>query len=324
MRKSIRAFALAGLCAAALSLTAGQVVEEIVAVVNDDVITLSQYKKEFDETVQSLRAAVQGEEFDKQYEWVKKELLNLMITDLLLVQRAREKNLNVSEQVKGYIENIKEQNNIKTADELLRALQQQGVDYDQFVKRIEEDMLKQAEVYSEVDRNIVLDDSESIAYYKQHPAEFTELEEYKVRGIYLAIEGKTAADLDAKKAEIESKVKAGEPFNALAALYSEGPAKEAEGDLGTFKKGELDTTLEQAVAALKAGETGGWVETKNGWYLLKLEEKKESRLKPFDEVKKEVEERIYAGIKQKKLEEYIKTLKEKSYIKILNPNPLAL
>jgi len=216
------------------------------------------------------------------------------------------------------------QNNIKTAEEFMRALQQQGLDYDQFIKRIEEDMLKQAEVYSEVDRNIVLDDSESIAYYKQHPVEFTELEEYKVRGIYLAVEEKTGADLEAKKKEIEDKVKAGEPFNALAGQYSEGPAKEAEGDLGTFKKGELEQALEEAVVALKIGETSGWVETKNGWYLLKLEEKKESRLRPFDEVKKEVEERIYAGIKQKKLEEYIKTLKEKSYIKILKPDPLGL
>jgi len=323
MRKCIRAIAFSVLCAAAPSLTAGQIVEEIVAVVNDDVITLSQYKKEFDETVQTLRGAVQGEEFDKQYAWLKKELLNLMITDLLLVQRAKEKNLNVSEQVKGYIENIKTQNNIKTSEELMRALQQQGLDYDQFVNRIEEDMLKQAEVYSEVDRNIVLDDSESISYYKQHPAEFTEAEEFKVRGIYLAVEGKTAAELDAKKKEIEGKVRSGEPFNALAAQYSEGPAREAEGDLGTFKKGEMDKTLEQAVAALKAGEASGWVETKNGWYLLKLEEKKESRLRPFDEVKKEVEEKIYAGIKQKKLDEYIKTLKEKSYIKILKPDPLG-
>ncbi len=123
---------------------------------------------------------------------------------------------------------------------------------------------------------------------------------------------------------ISGKVKAGESFNALAKEYSDGPAKEAEGDLGRFRKGELDKTLEQAVAKLKTGETSEWVETKNGWYLLKLEEKKDSRLKTFEEVKKDVEERLYTEKKTKKLDEYLKTLREKSYIKILKANPLDL
>jgi len=185
-------------------------------------------------------------------------------------------------------------------------------------------MLRQATIYSEVDRTIVLDDSEIVGYYKLHPNEFTEPEEYHVRAIYLGSEGKTPAALEEVRKLVSGKVTAGEPFNALAKEYSDGPAKEAEGDLGRFRKGELDKTLEQAVAKLKAGETGDWVETKNGWYLLKLEEKKDSRLKTFEEVKKEVEEKLYSEKKQKKLEEYLKTLKEKSYIKILKPNPLDL
>ncbi len=185
-------------------------------------------------------------------------------------------------------------------------------------------MLKQATVYSEVDRSIVLDDSEIVGYYKLHPAEFTEPEEYHVRAIYLAAEGKTPEALGEARALISGKVKAGEPFNALAKEYSEGPAKEAEGDLGRFRKGELDKVLEQSVAGLKTGEAGDWVETKNGWYLLKLEEKKDSRLRTFEEVKKEVEERLYTEKKTKKLEEYLKTLREKSYVKILKENPLDL
>ncbi len=321
MRKRIPVFALVGL-AVLLSPAVGQVVEEIVAVVNDDVITLSQYKEQFDATVQQLRSAFQGEEYEKQYQMLKKDMLDMMITDLLLMQQAKEKNINVSEQVKMAVANIKKENNIESDDDLKRGLQQQGMSYDQWLKQLEDNMLKQATVYSEVDRTIVLDDSEVVGYYKLHPEEFTEPEEYHVRAIYLATEGKAPEALAEARKLISGKVQAGEPFNALAKEYSDGPAKQTEGDLGRFRKGELDKTLEQAVAKLKAGETGDWVETKNGWYLLKLEEKKDSRLRTFEEVKKEVEEKLYTQKKQKKLEDYLKTLREKSYIKILKPSPL--
>ncbi|MCJ7643517.1 MAG: peptidyl-prolyl cis-trans isomerase [Candidatus Aminicenantes bacterium] len=323
MRKRTSVFALFGL-AAVLSLAAGQVIEEIVAIVNDDVITLSQYKEQYDSTVQQLRAALQGEEYEKQYAMLKKEILNMMITDLLLMQQAKEKDLNVGEQLKAAVENIKKENNIASDDDLKRGLQKQGMDYDQWIKQLEDNMLKQGVIYSEVDRSIVLDDSEIIGYYRLHPQEFTEPEEYKIRAVYLSTEGKAPAALEEKKKEIGDKVKAGEPFNVLAKDYSDGPAKESEGDLGKFKKGELDKDLELAVSKLKAGETSGWVETKNGWYLLKLEEKKDSRLMTFEEVKKNVEENLFSQKKDKKLEEYLKGLKEKSYIKILKPNPLDL
>jgi parvulin-like peptidyl-prolyl isomerase len=323
MRKRTSVFALFGL-AAVLSLAAGQVVEEIVAVVNDDVITLSQYKEQYDSTIQQMRAAFQGEEYEKQLAMLKKEMLNMMITDLLLMQQAKEKNLNVGEQLKAAVENIKKENNIASDDDMKRALRQQGMDYDQWLRQLEDNMLKQGVIYSEVDRSIVLDDSEIVGYYKLHPQEFTEPEEYKIRAVYLSTEGKAPAVLEEMKKEIEGKVKAGEPFNVLAKEYSDGPAKESEGDLGTFKKGELDKALELAVSKLKTGETSGWVETKNGWYLLKLEEKKDSRLMTFEEVKKNVEERLYTQKKDKKLEEYLKGLREKSYVKILKPNPLDL
>ena len=323
MRKRTPVFALVGL-AAILSLAAGQVVEEIVAVVNEDIITLSQYKEQYDSTVQQMRAALQGEEFDKQLAMLKKEMLNMIITDLLLMQQAKEKDLNVGEQLKAAVENIKKENNIASDDDLKRGLQQQGMDYDQWLKQLEDNMLKQGVIYSEVDRSIVLDDSEIVGAYKLHPQEFTEPEEYKIRAVYLSTEGNAPAALEEKKKEIGDKVKAGEPFNVLAKEYSDGPAKESEGDLGTFKKGELDKALELAVSKLKAGETSGWIETKSGWYILKLEEKKESRLMTFEEVRKNVEERLYTQKKEKKLGEFLKVLREKSYIKILKPNPLDL
>ncbi|MBC7361789.1 MAG: peptidylprolyl isomerase [Candidatus Aminicenantes bacterium] len=305
------------------TLLSADVVEEIVAIVNGDVITLSEYKEQFNQTVQMLRAQLSGEEYFKEYERLKDNLLDMMITDLLLLQQAREKGLNVKEQVKATIEQIKKQNNLESDEDLIRAMRAQGIEYNQWVKQLEENMMRQAVIYTEVDRTIVLDDSEIVQYYKQKPQEFVVPPEFRIKAIYLSSTTNPAYLLEEKRNEISEKLKSGVPFETLVSDYSEGP-KDNGGDLGFFKKGELEKNIEQAVEKLKVGEISNWVEARNGWYLVKLEEKKESYQKSFEEARKDIEEKLFQQKRQKKIEEYIKKLREESYIKILKPNPLNL
>ena len=302
----------------------GQVVEEIVAIVNDDIITLSEFKEYHDSLYQMMRSQLQGEEFDKQYEREKKDMLDRMITELLLLQLAKKKQYNVGEDVKNYVDKLKRDNNIETDAQFQQALLQQGIQYEQFLKQIEENILRQILISQEVDRSIVVDETEGVNYYKLNQAEFVEPEEYKLRAIYLSTEARSGDELEAKKTEISDKAAAGQDFAALAAELGDSPLKENQGDLGFIKKGQLDKILEEAVAKLKVGETAPWVQAKNGWYLLKLEEKKESRLKPYDEVKKDIWEKIFMQKKSKKLAEFLKDIKAKNYIKILKPNPLDI
>jgi peptidyl-prolyl cis-trans isomerase SurA len=325
MKRFIVALIVAGLAWATLLAAAPDVIEEIVAVVNDDIITLSQYKQQFNLQVQQLRAAnLPQDQYDKQYALLKSELLNAMITELLILQQAKEKNINVSEELKNSLAAIKKENNIASDDDLRRAVEQQGMSYEQWLKQYEETLLKQAVMITEVYRSIVLDESEVVQYYKQHPQEFTVPAEFKLEAIYLAPTGRSPEALEALKAEILDKLKAGTPFKDVASDLSDPPMKEAKGELGTFKKGELDAALEQAAEKTKADEVSSWVETKNGWYLIKVLEKKESYLKTFDEARPAVQEKLLGEKRQKKADEYIAALREQSYIKILNPNPLGL
>jgi len=124
------------------------------------------------------------------------------------------------------------------------------------------------------------------------------------------------------KKEILAKVNQGRDFGELAAEYSDGPAKENEGDLGSFKRGELEPTLEKAVQSLTPGELSSWLHVRNGWYLLKLVSKKDSRLKSFEEVRSTIEEKLFQQKREKKSQEFIENLRKKSYIKILISNPL--
>jgi peptidyl-prolyl cis-trans isomerase SurA len=323
MRKIPAVIALLAVLAAAVPSAGQEVVEEIVAVVNDDIITLSEYKDQLEIAMAQLRSMpLSPEDYEKQVQALRDQLLDIMITDLLLLQKARELNLNVSEQLRATLDKIKADNNMASDDDLRRAVQQQGMSYDVWLREYEETMLKQAIVYTEVERGLALDDSEVVQYYRRNPKEFTLPTQYKIHAIYLSTETHGTEELEALEARIEERLKAGTAFADVAAEFSDPPMKEAKGDLGTFKEGELDETLEEAVAKLKDGETSPWVFARNGWWLLQLEEKTPSRLMTFEEARSDVVEMLYEKMRDEKTEEFLKALREKSYVKILRPNPL--
>jgi parvulin-like peptidyl-prolyl isomerase len=260
---------------------------------------------------------------NQQLTLLRKNFLDSMITEMLLLQKAKELGLNVQEQMKAMIEKIKTDNNIASDADLRRAIEQQGMSYETWLKQYEEGMMRQGVLYTEVERSIALEDAEVVQYYKKNPAEFTTPTEYKLNAIYLAGEGRSADELEKLKAAIDAKLKAGASFTDTAAELSDPPMKDAKGELGTFKTGELETVLEAPVDRLKPGDTTGWINNKNGWYLLKLVERKDSFLRSFDDSRKEVEEKIYNQKRAVKGEAYVKSLRDKSFVKILNPDPLG-
>jgi parvulin-like peptidyl-prolyl isomerase len=309
---------------AAVALGAAQqVVEEIVAIVNDEVITLTQFKHEYELQLQSAQAQFKGEDLDKAIAQLKTGLLDVMVTQALLLQIAKEKNMNVADQLKLAIENVKKANNLETEDDLKRAVQSQGMQWEAFLKQMEEEIMRRSIIDLEVNRTIVLDDAEIVDFYKKHPAEFTIPEEYKLRAIYLSTTEAAASALEAQKKEIDDKIKAGGDFAEISGASSDAPVKESKGDLGTLKRNEMDKTLLAAVEKLKKGEISPWVQAKNGLYLLKLEDKKDARQLTFEEARKQIEERTFTEKQNAKLTQYLDTLKKKSYVKILKANPIG-
>jgi len=306
-----------------LFLSGQEIVEEIVAIVNDDIITLSQYKAEHDTVYKVLSAEYQGEAFEKAYAQMKVILMDNIITSILLLQEARKMDFQVDEELKSQLENIKKENNMESDQDLIRALQQQGMTFEGFKKQLMERILRQGIIYQQVMGSIVIDDAEIVNYHKLHPEEFSEIAEYKLRGIYISAEQRSEEEIEAKKREISEKLASGEEFAALAGEYTEDATKEKQGDMGRYKKGQLSESLEQAVEKLKEGEVAPWLKVINGWYLLRVDEKKESRLKTFEESRDELQQKLFDEKRQKKTEEFLRNLREKSYIKILKPNPLG-
>jgi len=300
------------------------VLESIIAVVNDEIITLSEYRNRHDALYQMLSSRFEGEELQREFQNMKKDLLDSMVTDLLLLQEARKNELDVSEQMKMTIENIQKENNLDTEDQLRRAMLQQGMNYDAWRGQIEENLLKQAIVYTQVSRNIVINDTEVVGYYKTHQDEFIEPPEYTLKAVYIAESGKSEEEIRNKKVEVEEKIAAGEDFAAVSGQFSEGPEKDSEGDLGTFKAGEMEKILEESVKNLDIGGVTPWIAFREGWFLLKLVDRRDRRLREFDEVREEIEQILFEDQKQKKLDEYMVDLKQRSFIKIVNPKPYEI
>lgn len=307
---------------AAGTITLGQkTVEAIVAVVNQDIITLSQYKEIYDSTYASMQAALPPENFQDAWQERKKILLDTVITNSLLLQEARSQGLNVGEQLRMTIDRIKEENNLPTDADLIRALQQQGMTYDQFRKQLEDDMMRQGLVFTEVDRTIVIDDSDYVDYYKKHPEEFIEPALYHIRALYLAGENHKPEEMQTVKSEVDRRLSGGEEFTVVAGELTEGPGKEEGGDLGNLKSGEMAQELEDAVKDLENGQLASWLEFRDGWWRLYLEEKTPSQLQSFEDSRPAIEQKLMAEQREVKLQEYMIKLKAKSYIKILIPNP---
>jgi parvulin-like peptidyl-prolyl isomerase len=139
--------------------------------------------------------------------------------------------------------------------------------------------------------------------------------------IYIAEEGKSVEEIESKKGQIDQEISADKDFGQVAGEFSEGPEKDSQGDLGSFKKGELQKELEQAVENLEVGDVTPWLTMQGAWVRLMLVSKKDRRLKEFAEVRKEIERTIFEERQQEELEKYMLEIRSKSYVKILIANP---
>jgi peptidyl-prolyl cis-trans isomerase C len=162
--------------------------------------------------------------------------------------------------------------------------------------------------------NVTEDDMK--LYYKTHQDEFKTPEMVRVRHILIRVDRAASAEEKAKaKEKIEGvlkRVKAGEDFGKLAAEVSEDAASRIKGgDLGFFEKGRSLPEFEKAAFALKPGEVSDVVETKLGYHIIKMEEKKEPALQPYEKVKDQVKEKTLVSFKRARLEEFVnKALKD--------------
>ncbi len=319
----------AGLLAAPAPLRAqaqGQIIEEIVARVNDRIITLSDYEKalqalpqEVQQDCQQQQPACTPDQEQAQLADKKKNLLRDMIDQQLLIQRGKDMGIDVETDLVKRLDDVRKQDGFATMSDFQKAVEQSGLSWEDYRQQMRNQLLTRKVIQQEVGDKVDIPNQEVQKYYNAHKNEFVRPEEVDLSEIFLKTEGKTAEQIAAVKKQADSlytRIQNGEDFAALAKLYSEGPAKEDGGELGEYQRGQLAKPLEDAVFKLDRNGVTKPIQTQTGFILLKVNAHYDAGLQPLDKVENEITNRLYAQKMEPALRDYLQQLREESYIRI--------
>jgi len=215
---------------------------------------------------------------------------------------------------------IRTENKLASMEELEKAVSGQGMNWEDFKSNIRSTLLTQRVISSEVGSHVTISDEEVTKYYEAHKSEFVRPEQVALREIVISTEGKKPEDLPdlKKKAETALKrVQDGEDFGAIAKRLSDGSTKSQGGFLGIYKRGELSKELEDKVFKMKRNELTEVMETKQGFLVLQVLEHYDEGEQSLAKVKNEIMDKLYSGRMEPAMREYLKTLREQSYVVIL-------
>jgi peptidyl-prolyl cis-trans isomerase SurA len=323
----VTAFALASVAAALLPSSAcaqakATVVEEIIARVNNDVITQSDYQHADMQLKEEISHDCQNCPADKlaaEYKDQQKDLLRGLIDQSLMVQRAKDMGLSVESDLIKRLDDVRKQNNLNSIEDLEKAVEGSGLPWEDYKTQIRNGMLTQEVIRREVGSHINIPTEEVKTYYGAHSQEFTRPEQVVLTEIFLSTEGKSPEEMESvqkKTEDLRNRVVKGDDFNEIAKRYSEGSTAKDGGDLGTFQRGQLSPQLEGVVFKMEKGQITEVIQTKTGFEVLKVENHYQAGLQPLDKVENEVMNKLYMEKMQPTLRTYLGELREESYVNV--------
>src|SRR5580693_1963110 len=308
----------------AVSAEGGKVVEEIVARVNNEVITRSEFEHSKITAEEDAKSDCQNrctpEQLKTLTEDLKKNALRDLIDQSLLVQRAKDMGISVEPEVIKQLDQIRIENKLPSMEALEEAVSKQGgLNWEDFKNNIRSGLLTKKVISSEVGSHISVPKDEIQKYYDEHKQEFMRPEQVALRSIEVNTTGKDAAEVTElkKKAETARKrIQDGEDFGEIAKRFSDGATAKQGGYLGQYKRGELSKELEDTVFKMKRNELTEVMETKQGFLIMQVLEHYDEGEQTLAKVENEINEKLYSQRMEPALREYLKTLREESYVVI--------
>jgi peptidyl-prolyl cis-trans isomerase SurA len=307
------------------AFSADTVVEDIIARVNNSIITRSEFQRQKEQALAEARQ--QGLSGDKLAD-VDKNALRDLIDQQLLVQKAADLGITADTELVKRLDEIRKQMNLPDMEAVEKAAQQQGVSFEDFKQNIRNGILTQDVIRQEVGSHITITNEEVQKFYDEHKSEMDQPEQVRLSEILVSteIKGDNGETQDAtpdqvaaaeKKAEdIYAQLKAGAKFDELAKKFSDGPTASQGGDLQMFKRGTLAKELEDKVFSMKADDFTEPIRTKQGFVILKVTEHTSAGIPPLKSVEQRIQDAIYMQKLNPQLREYLTKLREDAYIDI--------
>jgi peptidyl-prolyl cis-trans isomerase SurA len=302
---------------------AGRVVEEIIARVNNEIITKSELDKARATAAEDAKQDCQNhctpEQLQIAVEDRQKNALRDLIDQSLLIQRGKDMGVSVETDVIKKLDQIRIQNNLSSMEDLEKAVSAQGLNWEDFKNNLRNGILTQRVIGSEVGSHITIGRDEIEKYYNEHKAEFVRPEQVALRSIEVNTEKKTPeqiAELKKKADTTLKRIKDGDDFAEMAKRFSDGSTAKQGGFLGVYKRGELSKELEDTVFKMRKNEVTDVMDTKQGFLILQVLEHYDEGEQSLAKVESEITDKLYSGRMEPAMREYVKTLREQSYVVI--------
>lgn len=314
---ALAAAALALLASAALAQetpSGPEVVDRVVALVNGDMITLTELERQV--TVQSERLGVPEDDPALVAEF-RSRILQGMVDNALILQLAEERGLRVPDR---YFDDWKEQTikemNLPDEAEFIRQVELQGTNLEELKKQFFEGVLIQEIRRQDIEERVRISEPEIEQRYRENVDEFVTPPKVRLSEIVIHIGEAGEADARSRIEEAKRLVASGNAFSEVAGVRSESGSAEGGGALGLFELGELDETFRTVVEDLETGGVSDPIRLGDSFYLLSVEERTEETTTPLDEVRNQIAESLYAEKMETEMAAFVENLRKNAIVEI--------
>ncbi len=296
-------------------------VEQIIAKVNGDIITRTELDRELQQVEAGLRArGATPEQIQKEVEARQPDLLRDRIDSLLLIQRGRDLNINVDQDVSKYLGQIQSQNKIADPDKFQAWIREQtGMSFEDFRSETRNGILSQRVIGQEVSSKINIPRADVVKYYEEHKDEFNRKERIFLREIFVSNEGRTLEEAEKKATELLTRARRGERFAELARDNSDSVSAAEGGAMPPFERtGDfaLDATIAEQVWDKPRNHITDLIKRDNGFLILRVEMQHREGLAELDEVENEVREKLFEPRIRPRIREYLTELRRDAFLEI--------
>jgi peptidyl-prolyl cis-trans isomerase SurA len=300
------AFFALGLIAQTSLLSAAQVEDGIIAIVNSDLIMLSEMKRELAPERERIQKEYRGNGLEHRLKTAEYMTLTSMIERKLQLQAAKARGISVTDE---------------EVQQALRQMKQRGGTLDETnpadMKSVREQLMLLRIFDREVRSAVMVADADMKRYFQEHRDRFALSEEYTLSQILIRPRSPgDTADAKEKVREVMTRLKQGDSFEDLALRFSDGPNASHGGHLGLVRQGELLPGIEQAISRLVPGGISDVIETSDGFHIMRLEDKKPKQFRPYEEVRTEIQGLVFQQKNEDVFQSWLAELKNKAYIEI--------
>jgi len=326
-------------------MPADTVVEEIIARVNNEIITRTEFARSRDQLKQEAQQQ-NPSGADRLVAEKQRDILRDLIDQQLLLQKGKDLGITGDTELIKRLDEMRKQMNLQSMEELEKAAEAQGISYEEFKQNTRNQIITQRVIGQEVGSHMTLNKDEVKKFYEEHQTEMQQPEQIRLSEILVAPKAPAAAAANASppvaaadatptppapsQAETEAalsaaqakaqdlldQIRKGASFEDLAKKQSDGPSAAQGGDLSYFKRGVLAKELEDRVFALKAGEVTDVIRTKQGFVILRVTEHQLAGVPTLKEVEPRIQDALYMQKLQPALRAYLTKLREDAFIDI--------